>query len=201
MVGETAWNDNEWIKVFKNLIKIGLSYNIGVIFLALSQGFESLQFFQILIRIQEDLTPFMILPLKFEKWQASAFELLKYFLLQGPVNTTLINKVLTKFSKTIIEIYNVGFLSFTDELIIFFSHLKEKYAQSSMAQEIEKEFEYLIKTTNLNPDKVINKKYTISSWTTPKSSTNLQQQLQQPNKIKYRGLLNLGNSIISFSFI
>jgi hypothetical protein len=196
MVGDITWNDQEWIKVFKNFVKIGLSENIGASFLALSKGFESLKFFQVLIRIQEEIIPNILIPLKIEKWQLSAFEILKYFLLEGPINTVLISKILPKFTKIVFDIYKSGSLMFTEELLSLLQHLLQKYSQSSIAPEIEKEFTELAKLTNINTEQIISKKYSINSWTKP-IQTN---QQEQPNiaKMKYRGLQNLGNSIYYF---
>lgn len=190
MIGDPMWTPSDWLKIFKNLVKVGLSYNIGITFLSLSKGFENMRAYEILLRIQEEVTPSLIFSLKIEKWQISALDILSFFVLQGPVNAILIQKIVSKLFNVAKEICKGNFSQFSSDLISFLYHLKAKYAQSSFAEDIEQEYSRFMEECQVDPIQINMQRYSIVPWTV----FEMQHVATKVGKAKYRGLVNLGNS-------
>lgn len=191
MVGEPAYTNQDWLKVFKNFVRVGLTENIGIAFLALAKGFENIKAFEVLLRVQEEVVPFAIFPLKLEEWQKSALDILSYFILQGPINANLLSKILQKLFTVANQVCKENYTQFASDLVSFLGHLKIKYSQSSFVEEIETEYNKFLKECQINPIQINLQRYSISPWTS--------LQVQSPGsavKSKYRGLVNLGNSIV-----
>lgn len=191
LVGEAVWGVQDWLKIFRNLVRVGLSENIGVTFLSLSRGFENMRAYEVLLRIQEDIIPIVILPLKIEKWQKSALDILIFFILQGPINTSIISKILPKLFTTAKDVCKNSISQFSTDLTSFLYHLKVKYTQSSYGDEIEKEYSKFLEECKIDPMRLDLQRYSTISWT----SSEAQKMTQTKQKSLYRGLVNLGNSI------
>jgi len=196
MVGDPLYNTQDWLKVFKNFLRVGLTENIGIAFLSLARGFENIKAFEVLLRVQEEVVPFTIVPLKVEAWQQSALDILAYFILQGPINANLLSKILKKLFTVANEVCKAAnYTQFASDLVSFLGHLKIKYSQSSFVEEIETEYNNFLRECQINQIQINLQRYSISPW------TSLQVQTNQTAKSKYRGLVNLGNTCYMNSFV
>lgn len=104
LLGDLSWSSVEWVNVFKNLVKIGLNNTIGVIFMTLLKGFENLKFFEVLIKIQEEIALSLVTPLKISHWREQSLQILKYLILEGPINSNLAEKISEKICKVVREL-------------------------------------------------------------------------------------------------
>jgi hypothetical protein len=181
LIGDLTWTSNDWICIFKNLVKIGITPKIGLAILSLLKGFENVNFYEVLIKCQDEITPLLIFSLKIEAWKDSAFEILKFCLLEGPINGNLLERLLEKLKKVIIETKD-------PILIEFLLHLVLKYESSSINEKFSLEISNIFREIDYTPNPRWEKKFTIRSWmnnelTTGSNKRNL-----------HRGLHNLGNS-------
>jgi hypothetical protein len=189
MIGDLTWNSIDWLNVFKNLLKIGLSKKVGVVFISLLKGFENMRFFEVLLKIQEEIVPSLIIPLKFENWRETAFEILKYCILEGPINGISAEKIMEKFIKLNLELKNFQKDSFWHEILIFIMHLSLKYQTSSIGEQLSQTIQKFFQEITFVPQESdFEKKFLIRSW------MDLDLQGQNSKKSLFRGLHNLGNS-------
>lgn len=177
--------------MFKNLIRVGLSENVGIVFLSLCKNFAASKYFEILIKVQEDNMPMIISALKLSEWQDASLSILKFLLKDGPINSTLMKRVIDKLFKTLQELEFTAQLGFSEELAIVVYQLSLKYANTPVGQEFETRIKELYTTANLHQalEKAKAQKQGFQNWSDPNSAA-LQEQLP------FRGINNIGNSTL-----
>ena len=191
--GDISWLNKDWLRIFKNLVKIGLTEATTTIFLSLARNFASLKYFDVLLKVQDEVVPMLILPLKIEKWQGFSLEIQKFFLLDGPTNSSLLEKILTKLFDTLRDNEAKGYFLFTEELAGFIYNLSLKYSKTVIYDSInnkihESSHSTFIKNifTKLTTTETI---VNFTNWTSMNKLNN-----QELIKIPYRGMTNIGNS-------
>lgn len=191
MIGDFQWSDEEWIRIFENFIKMGLTEKIGISFLLLCQDFAKMKSFDILFKIQEKIVPNLFKLLKIEPYRNYAIKIITFFTLDSPLNTSWMGKLIHKFLLGIKELSKIDANHMKEFIDLLFA-IKRKYSNSSIADDLETSTMQIIEDIKYNPEEINPERFNLSLW----GENNIMLNQSSENKIKYRGLQNIGNSKI-----
>lgn len=93
------WTTENWLACFKNLVKIGVSQNVTIIFLNLSKFLLAQKSFDILNKILEGIIPSVFTYLQVDGLRENALAILEFYLIGGVLNEQFFKKAVLKLDK------------------------------------------------------------------------------------------------------
>ena len=177
------WLNDAWFACFKNLVKIGLTENVSEIFLFMTNYLLTQKNFDVLIKVFENLTPSLFNNLLFEKMNIGTIKKLELYIIGAPSNSTLIEKIIQKI---LIVFQKITDNKIAERLILICDCILKKYENVMENQNFIVFLENVKVSMNYKSDMtVIQNLINLTDW--------LNFSKAQKD-VKFRGLMNLGNS-------
>ena len=177
------WLNESWFSFFKNLVKIGLTENVSEIFLFATNFLLSQKNFEVLIKVFENLIPSIFSNLLFEKLSSGTIKIFEFYIIGAPSNSTLMEKIIQKIMGIFPKILDNKMI---ERLLLICECILKKY------QNVLEIPNFIIFVENAKACFLLKSDPTIIQGLI--NSTDWLNSSKVQNEIKFRGLMNLGNS-------
>lgn len=94
------WTTENWLACFKNLVKIGVTPNVTIIFINLSKFLLAQKSYDILNKILEGIIPSVFTYLQVDTLRESALVILEFYLIGGVLNEQFFKKTIFRLHKS-----------------------------------------------------------------------------------------------------